>query len=225
MVGQIIIQLIKTFKMKKYSLICLIFSSLFLMISCNSNEGIDVSRITFYPIITLEGQQWNTVKQGATFVDLGVKAFEGPTEIIPTVGGDVVNTNVPGVYTITYTAFNKDGYSATEYRYVGVIAPDVEGIDMSGKYRRTAGAMGVSTVTKISDNFYMTDNVGGVASPGPATTVRFYHYQGNKLGVPPQLVAGSLFTADMSTVDIGVSYSWRVINSGYGTALRKFVKI
>lgn len=68
------------------------------------------------------------------------------------------------MYTITYTALNKDGYSATEYRYVGVIAPNVKGIDMSGKYKRNAGALGVSTVTKISDNFYKSDNVGGCKS-------------------------------------------------------------
>ncbi|MDQ3142308.1 MAG: DUF5011 domain-containing protein [Bacteroidota bacterium] len=209
--------------MKKYILIGFLFTSLFLVSSCEE-ETVNVSRITYYPEITLAGEQWNTVKQGGSFTDLGVKAFEGDTEIIPVVGGDVVNTNVPGVYTITYTALNKDGYSATEYRYVGVIAPDVEGIDLSGQYKRTAGAKGVSTVTKISDNFYTSDNVGGVASPGLATTVRFYHYQGNKLGVPPQIVAGSLFSCDMSTVEVGVKYSWRVLNSGYGTALRTFIK-
>jgi hypothetical protein len=211
--------------MKKYSQIFFIFLSTVFLTSCEKDDTANVSRVTFFPSIILNGQQWNTVKQGGTWVDPGATAFEGSVEITPVVGGDVVDTNVPGVYTITYTALNKDGYAATEYRYVGVIAPDVEGLDMSGRYRRNAAAMGISTVTKISDNFYSSDNVGGVAAPGPATTVYFYHYQGNKLGVPLQLVAGAPFYCTNATVELGVKYSWVVINSGYGAALRTFVKI
>ncbi|MBK9221340.1 MAG: DUF5011 domain-containing protein [Saprospiraceae bacterium] len=211
--------------MKNYSLLYLLVSSFFLLSSCEEETTDNVSRITYFPIITLTGQQWNTVKQGGSWTDPGAKAFEGESEITLAVGGDQVDTNVPGVYTITYTAVNKDGYSATEYRYIGVIAPEVEGVDMSGQYKRNAGALGVSTVKKISDNFYSSDNVGGVAAPGPATTVYFYHYQTKKLGVPLQLVAGSPFYCDMTNFELGVKYSWRVINSGYGPAVRTFVKL
>jgi hypothetical protein len=186
-------------------------------------EGI-TTKITYYPVITLAGEQWNTIMVGETFSDPGVTAMEGDTEIDVVITGDVVDVNTPGVYTIEYTATNVDGYSATERRYVGVITPDVVGVDLTGAYKRTAGALGVSTVKKIGDGFYSSDNVGGVATPGPGTTVYFYHYEGNKLGVPPQVVAGSLFSCTNATVNIGVSYSWVVINSGYGTALRTFVK-
>ncbi|MBK6571117.1 MAG: DUF5011 domain-containing protein [Saprospiraceae bacterium] len=213
--------------MKNYLASILMVLALFVvsLSSCELEDTTaDVSRITYYPTITLKGAQWNTVDQGGSFKDEGVIAKEGDSEIQVKVGGDVVDTQKPGVYTITYTALNKDGYSATEYRYVGVIAPNVKGIDMSGKYKRNAGAQGVSTVTKISDNFYKSDNVGGVASPGPATTVYFYHYDGDKLGVPEQLVAGATFSCINSTVQLNTSYKWVVINSGYGTALRTFIK-
>ncbi|MBK9632420.1 MAG: DUF5011 domain-containing protein [Saprospiraceae bacterium] len=213
--------------MKNYlSNILMVFSLILVSLSSCELEDTtaDVSRITYYPILTLKGAQWNTIDQGGSFTDPGATAKEGDTEINVKVGGDVVDTNTPGVYTITYTALNKDGYSATEYRYVAVIAPNVKGLDMSGSSKRNAGALGVSTVTKISDNFYKSDNVGGVASPGPATTVFFYHYEGDKLGVPEQIVAGATFSCTNSTVQLGISYKWVVINSGYGAALRTFIK-
>ncbi|HMS29540.1 MAG TPA: DUF5011 domain-containing protein [Saprospiraceae bacterium] len=198
-----------------------------LIIFLSSCEGIteDVSQITYYPILTLKGEQWNTIDVGQSFTDLGATATEGGNEINVKVGGDQVNSNIPGVYTITYTAVNKDGFSATEYRYVGVIDPSVKGKDMSGSYKRNAGVFGVSIVTKISDNFYKSDNVGGVAVGGPASTVFFYHYNKDLLGVPLQIVAGSPFYCENATVQLGASYKWIVRNSGYGPALRTFLKI
>lgn len=201
----------------------LLLVSILSQFSCEKPEE-NVSRITYYPIISLKGQQWNTVDLNGSFTDPGVTAKEGDQTINVETGGDVVNTQKAGVYVITYTAVNKDGYSATEYRYVGVIDPSVKGKDMSGLYRRNAGAMGYSNVKRISEAFYSSDNVGGIASGGPATTVYFYHYKDNLLGVPLQLVAGSPFSCDNATVDLGVNYKWIVRNSGYGTALRTFVK-
>jgi hypothetical protein len=191
---------------------------------CGDLDSEGVSKTTYYAIIQLNGEQWNRVSQGDTWTDPGAVATEDEQEIALTTGGDVVDTNTPGVYTITYKATNKDGFSSTAYRYVGVIAPSVEGIDLTGKYKRNAGAFGVSTVTKVADNLYKTDNVGGVAAGGPGTTVYFYHYDDGTLGVPYQIVAGSPFYCTDASVDVGASYSWVVINGGYGTALRTFIK-
>lgn len=184
-------------------------------------EGI--SQITYFPEITVNGEVWNTVKVGETFTDPGAKAVEGETEITVKVVG-AVDTSKPGVYTLRYDAVNADGFSSSEYRYVGVISPSVEGLDLTGAYKRTAGDMGISNVTKISDNLYYADNVGGVAVTDPSLGVYFYHYDAGKLGVPYQRTPGNAFEAIDATVDVGVSYSWVVINSGYGTALRTFIK-
>ncbi len=191
---------------------------------CRDLDTENVSKITYYPTITLNGDQWNRVTKGGTWTDPGVVAKEGDNTIDAAVSGDAVDTNTPGVYVIKYIATNKDGFSLTAYRYVGVIDPAVEGIDISGKYRRDAGAQGLSTVTKIKENLYTTDNIGGVAAPGPSTTVYFYHYAPGKLGVPYQLVQGSPFYATNASITVGVGYKWVVINPGYGTALRNFVK-
>ena len=198
---------------------------LFVLCSCEKSDSTrGLSTITYYPSITLNGDQWNTVALGGSFNDLGVVALAGDTEIDVTTTGSV-DTNTPGVYTIIYTALNNDGYSASEYRYVGVIDPSVVGTDMSGSYKRNAGAQGISVVTKISENFYKASNVGGVAVPDPSVAVYFYHYADGMLGVPFQHTPGNAFECADAAVELGVKYEWVVLNSGYGTALRTFVKL
>jgi hypothetical protein len=198
--------------------------TLFAALSCEPDRVTeDISSITYYPVIALKGEQWNTVKVGGTFADAGAIAKEGETEIKVTTTG-TVDTKTPGVYVIQYDATNKDGYSSTEYRYVGVISAAAQGVDISGNYKRNAGALGVSKVTKISDNFYQSNNIGGVATPTPGDAVFFYYYDKGKLGVPFQLTPGNSFSATNSTIKEGVSYSWVVINSGFGPALRVFEK-
>lgn len=198
--------------------------SFLFMVSCEKErETENISRITYYPAITVKGELWYTIDVGGSFTDLGATAKEGESDIEVTVEGSV-DTNTPGVYTITYTAVNRDGYSASAYRSIGVISPNVKNTDMSGTYRRNAAAMGFTEITKVSDNFYYCNNVGGVASPDPSLGVYFYHYDTGKLGVPIQFTPGNIFQCTNATVELGVKYSWVVINSGYGAALRTFIK-
>lgn len=185
-------------------------------------EGI-TKKITYYAVITLNGEQWNVVPVGGSWTDPGATATEGGVEIPHVVGGDVVDTSTPGVYTITYSAINKDGYSSLERRYIGVITPAAAAIDLTGKYKRNAGSAGVSEVKKIKDGLYSASNIGGT-TPDIAVAVNFYHYEIDKINAPPQVVGGSLFYTTKGSVAIGTSYSWAVINSGYGDAVRTFVK-
>lgn len=210
--------------MKKGFKLIVMALTLFAAFSCEEDKVTEgISTITYYPIITLKGEQWNVVKVGATFADPGAGAKEGDKDIEVKVTG-AVDTKTPGVYTIQYDAVNKDGYSSTEYRYVGVISNAAWGVDISGSYKRNAGALGVSKVTKVADNLYKADNVGGVAVPSPGDAVFFYYFDKGKLGVPYQLTPGNAFECTNATIKEGVSYSWVVINPGFGTALRVFEK-
>lgn len=201
-----------------------LFTALTLASCEKDDETASVSFITTYPTINLNGEQWNAIMVGETFTDPGVEALEGETPIDASVAG-AVDTSTPGVYVLTYTATNSDGFSTTARRYVGVISPEAAAIDLSGQYQRNAGALGVSTVTRIEPGLYQTNNIGGIAAPGAATTVRFYHYEVDEIEAPPQDVQGSEFAAVEGTVIPGQSYSWVVINSGYGTVLRTFVRL
>jgi hypothetical protein len=203
-----------------YIFLCLSF----VFFGCEKErETENLSRITYYPTINLKGERWNEIPVGGSFTDPGVEAFEGATSLTAKASG-TVNTGVPGVYTITYVATNKDGFEAEEYRYVGVISDKVKGQDITGNYKRNAGALGVSVVSKVKGNLFHANNVGGVAVTDPSLGVNFFYFDEGKLGVPFQRTPGNAFTCTNATIKPGVSYSWVVINSGYGTALRTFVK-
>lgn len=199
----------------------------FFLLSCEKDDATEhISKVTTYAVLDMKGEEWVVVPQGGTYTDAGAEAAIGdtPAEVSVTYSPKAPDPNVPGVYVITYTATNEDGFSASVTRKVGVISAATAAMDLSGKYKRNAGAGGISTITKLGPGFYQTDNVGGVAEPGPSTTVRFFHFEGNKLAGPPQDVLGSTFSVIDGTVIPGVSYSWIVINSGYGDAMRTFVK-
>jgi hypothetical protein len=217
-------------KMKSY--IAYAFAALAVFLhGCEETDSKGLSRLTYYAVITLEGEQWNSIPVGGSWTDPGAKATEDGVEIDLVVGGDEVDTSTPGVYTIEYSAVNKDGYSSSEYRYIGVIDPTATA-DLTGKYKRDAGEFGISDVKKVEGipNLYQTNNVGGVKAPSEATTVRFYYFEGShdgepgKIEAPYQLVFGSAFNTEDGVVNEGVSYDWVVINSGYGLALRHFDK-
>ena len=205
----------------KYIAITVLTGLLFACEPDKVTEGI--SDITYFPVITLKGDQWQEVALGTKFTDPGVEAKEGDAVITAKVTGTVDETKA-GVYTLQYDAVNKDGYASTEYRYVGVIDPAVKGVDISGAYKRNAGEMGISNVTKVSGNLYRTDNIGGVAITNAGLGVYFYYYAKGKLGVPFQLTPGNSFEATNGTIVEGTQYSWVVINPGYGTAVRTFIK-
>ena len=195
-----------------------------LLFACEPDKVTEgISDITFFPVITLKGEQWDEVPLGTKYTDPGVTAKEGDTEITAAVTG-AVDEKTAGVYTIQYDAVNKDGYASTEYRYVGVIDPSAKVTDITGAYKRNAGEGGISNVTKVSGNLYHSDNIGGVAIPNAGLGVYFYYYAKGKLGVPFQLTPGNSFEATNGTIVEGVQYSWVVINPGYGTAVRTFIK-
>jgi hypothetical protein len=217
--------------MKKIKTNTWLLLTVLLLLSCERDlETEGLSRITNYPVMTMLGDEWVVVMQGGTYTDPGATATIAgqPVEVsitqMPT-PNQMPDPNVPGVYVTTYTATNEDGYSISITRKIGVISPAAAAQDLSGQYKRNAGAGGISTITRLGPGFYQTDNVGGVAQPGPATTVKFFHYEGNTLNGPPQDVGGSEFSVIDGTVTPGVSYSWVVINPGYGDALRTFEKL
>ena len=73
--------------------------------------GVQVQR----PIITLAGQGTMSIQAGSVWSEPGVSAVdEDGNDIQVTIGGDVVNTAVLGVYTITYTAVTAAASTPTQ---------------------------------------------------------------------------------------------------------------
>jgi hypothetical protein len=102
--------------------------------SCHDVTTDGVTRITYYPSITLLEGPMLTVELGKTFTDPGVIATEGETDITDKVKvSGSVNTNKVGMYQLTYSAINVDGFAGTATRNVYVYDPSIT-TDLSGSY-------------------------------------------------------------------------------------------
>lgn len=217
--------------MKK--LINLLFLSLVIVLAaCNKDEinntdtKIGISRVTFFPLIALKGADIMTVPLGGTYTEPGVTATEGGAAI-PYTSTPAVNTNVAGTYSVTYTATNKDGFSASVIRRVTVYNTDAGAAaqDLSGNYARTSNGS-VATWTKIAPGVYTVFNPGG--APGTNVTVVAINPTGNTIKIPVQLIGpNNPFSSSSETYTPSPApprYTWTIVNSGYGTSARTFVK-
>ncbi len=218
-------------KRLKYILPILIFAT---MIGCKKDhlDSEGVSKITYFPDLQMSGDVVETTIVGTPYTDPGAKAFENNQEIPVTITGSV-DANTPGAYVLTYTAKNKDGYAASLSRIVGVIKSEVLTDDFTGSYQRNAGAQGTAKWTKVKDGVYLDSDVGGANVNG---WVYVINIKKGIVVVPHQPFAGSGSDTHCENGDgtleipftfgpVGsICYKWVVINSGYGTALRQFVR-
>ena len=208
-----------------------------------SSEG--VSRVTSYPIMELIGDEFLTLPVGGTFNDPGVIATIGSQQINPEVDG-AVDVSTPGVYIITYSAANSDGFSAAIRRWVGVIDAAAVANDLTGMYQRTkygtnTTPSGIATWTKVADGLYANGDIGGVgsatigATPGYAGPFYIFNVEGDDLIFPvqPNPLGGDVYALSESGDEripytqggAGTdSYTWSIRGSGYGTNPRTFTK-
>lgn len=118
----------------------LIFAAGLLLLSTAScskdTEG--VTDITYYPVIDLEGPVYDQTLCGEAYVDPGFTATMEGEDISSQVkiSTDMSFTDPkPGYYTVTYSAENADGFSASATRYVLVSDPN----DPISGYYTTSG--------------------------------------------------------------------------------------
>lgn len=148
----------------------------------NTDTKVGISDVTVYPILTLAGDKYVSIVQGDNFTDPGATAKEGSATLDVTTTG-TINRNQPGLYIVTYSATNKDGFAATTTRTVVVIpAHETPGVDLSGKYDYVAGGT-TSTVTKVAEGVYITDNAWSAATTIP---ILFVSVDGLTLSIPSQ---------------------------------------
>ncbi|MND44860.1 hypothetical protein D3C80_357090 [compost metagenome] len=189
-------------------------------------EGyVGTSKITQYPILTLNGDRYMAFVNGGTFVDPGATAKAGDQDVPVTVTGSV-DSSTPGVYTLTYSAVNSDGFSASVNRTVIIATVDAsaENNDFSGNYARNTNGS-VAVWTRIAPGVYTVFNPGG--APGTNLTVVVVNSTGTEIEIPEQAASdGSPTSSSDEVYSLGppATYKWVILNPGYGTALRTFIK-
>jgi hypothetical protein len=102
------------------SLLALTASTVFT--SCNDIESEGLSRITYYAILELNGDQYISTPIGQPFNDPGCVATMGGEDVTDQIVTTVdVNTNALGFYAVNYNVVNPDGFAASATRNVAVV--------------------------------------------------------------------------------------------------------
>lgn len=145
--------------------------------SCSDDYEKTDSRVTYYVDLDMQGDEFVQVPIGTSYTDAGCLATENGEDVtskIVTTGLDAIDVNTAGLYTITYSAVNKDGFPASTSRTVAVCDPSIT-TDLSGSWTTQAGTernYGGSTITPFPDYtirisqaapgiFYVSDFFGG----------------------------------------------------------------
>jgi len=192
----------------------------------NTPDMVGTSKVTYYPIITLTGNSIVAVENGSAFTDPGVKAVAGSSDV-PVITSGTINTDEDGVYSLTYTATNSDGFSSTASRTVVVYSTDdaAASHDLSGTYLRPATGV-TSTWTRIAPGVYQVQNPGGAAA-GTDLIVVAVNPTGFTIKIPEQRASdGSTSSSanEVYTNSTPATYKWIFLNPTYGTGVRTFVK-
>ena len=114
-----------------------------------------ISSDTEAPVVTVNGQSSLTLTQGELFTDAGATVSDNSGEsITAVVSGDTVDTSVPGVYTITYTATDSSGNSGSATRTVTVVEVDTDGDGVVDSLDVHAGFDDTALSAYLSTNGY-----------------------------------------------------------------------
>jgi len=188
----------------------------------NTTEGVSQTVKVSYPEITLNGNALVIVATGATYTDAGAKLKDditgAITDIQPT--DNPVNTAVPGLYVVTFSASNANGFETSVSRLVAVTSV-TRTINRQGTYLRTATGVNCY-ITRLADGVYEVKNPGGF-SGSPNTIVYMVETAPNIYICPPQPTDfGTMSVININFTATGVT--WNVINPGFGTGQRIFIK-
>lgn len=205
--------------MKKYIIYSFLLTiSLLGLTGCEKDSSMDDSRLTHYVAFVLKGDAKMLVTVNSSYTDPGVTALENGVDVTSKVIiKGTVNPNKIGLYTVTYSATNVDGFSSSITRTVFVYDPTVT-TDISGDYivdtnlsnrnGTTYAARALSkggsfdgyvvTLTKIVPGFFsVSDFFGGFYSPGSGSSYS---------PAAPYQMTGYLSLTPSNTLELSSSY-------------------
>lgn len=153
--------------MKKLLMSLACITTLFLS-SCETDSTGNVSRITVFPELTINGDAVMLSEAGQAFADPGANATIGGAPVEFQTSGNL-DTNNPGVYTIKYSVENSDGFEATAERTVYIYENNGTAAGVYAGIRVNRGFGGfVLLSTAGGDNYNCTDLLGGYYHQGLA---------------------------------------------------------
>jgi len=139
-------------------------AALFVLGSCQKLTTEGVTRTTYYPVLGLEGDDPFIVILGQNYVEPGFTATLNGEDVSANVTvSSNVDTSAPGIYSVTYSAVNEDGFSASIKRGVYVLNPGgVDNVYSSSCKMGTRAYDNLPIViTKVASDTYMIEDLCG----------------------------------------------------------------
>jgi hypothetical protein len=225
------------------------------LVSCVQDDTDNVSRITNYPIITVNGSSELFLQQGDSYTDAGAISTEGDTEIPTTTTfssgtyfGSSFGTDSPDKYVVTYSAINADGFAGNALKTIwvtpttGDFVTSIEGLYMSDVQRGPTFAataqyddMKYIFIKKIGDNSYaISDAVGGYYDIGrgyganyatSGATITVNNLATNSFTFTPGPIAAFGITLNISNMVVDAGTKTISFTSTYGTAASGVFKV
>jgi hypothetical protein len=197
-----------------------------------TTEGVSKIVTPHYPTITLTGDQYYSINIGGVAPSISATAYDSTTKevcAVTQVAAGVDNTT-PGLYPVSISAKNSDGYESSINAFVAVTDIDVAK-NISGNYRRTAGQMGIAEVSQVKRGLYYSSNIFGVdpaLAPGSVAGFYFVHVDDSTIIIPEQdtdfgvMRVGDVSFQQVPGGDTFYTYSLKTLTSN--AAVRKFIK-
>lgn len=142
---------------------------------CEDETSQDMSKITYYATLELKGDKLIIWDLGTPFVEPGYESVMQGEDVSDQVVVDgTVDANTPGIYNLTYSIINPDGFAVTDSRTVMVAYPsetfpvgywhtDAANYRVNGEGVQTVyGASYEVLLLPLSETeFYVSDFLGG----------------------------------------------------------------
>ena len=126
--------------------------SAFGLTSCSDDYEKTDSRLTYYVNLEMQGDEFVQVPIGTAYTDAGCKATMNgadATSRIVTTGLDAIDVNTAGLYTVTYSAINDDGFPASVSRTVAVCDPTITA-SIAGTWTTQTGTQRIHATVGIT---------------------------------------------------------------------------
>lgn len=195
-----------------------------LFTSCETDSTDNVSEITYYANMSMNGDALVVLTQGETYTEKGAEAEASGEKLDVKIDG-TVDTSKPSAYKIKYSALNSDGFPAYIMRTVIVLSDKPSTINLSGTFTRSGNK---NIVTKLGDRKYICDNATGYVDGDDKITLEFYNIDDKQIYAPYQEKTSKSGISAESNNGIIIdqnNWKWSIIaSSAFGTADRIFLR-
>jgi hypothetical protein len=129
----------------------------FFLVGCEKTTD-NVSKITTFAVITITGDAVVWLETGTAWTDPGATSSGGETIITD----NPVDVNVPGIYSVTYSAENTDGFKASAVRTVIVADKGDDTKDLAGTYTGSFLRSGTGVVYETPGITFIQTPIAGI---------------------------------------------------------------